>query len=148
MNLIKKANNDVFQRFFDDEFTRDFFGLTFPIFPNMTGIKTPAVNISETNDAYVIEAAAPGYNKEDFKLELEDNVLILSCEKKTENEENNKNYSRKEYSYTSFKRSFNLPEGKIDLDKINANYENGILKIALPKKAELTNKTQKLITIK
>lgn len=150
MNTIQKilTNKPVYQSFFDDDFARSFFSTAFPSVVNNGRTNTPAVNVSETDNGYLIEAAAPGYNKEDFKIELENNTLILSCEKKTENEENNKNYSRKEYSYTSFRRSFNLPEGKIDLDKIDANYENGILKISLPKKAELTNKTQKLISVK
>ncbi|MGI8950868.1 MAG: Hsp20/alpha crystallin family protein [Chitinophagaceae bacterium] len=98
----------------------------------------PPVNIYESNDAYVVELVAPGLKKEDFKVNLEKGLLTISYEKKTENENGNKDLKthRKEFSVTSFKRSFTV-EDKIDADKIQAKYENGVLQIHLPKKEEV-----------
>jgi HSP20 family protein len=105
----------------------------------------PKVNIHETADAYHVELNAPGRNKEDFKIDVENGLLTISFEKKTETE--NKEYKtiRKEFSYQSFKRSFNLDEN-INADAIQAKYENGVLKLLLPKKEEIKT-APKQITI-
>lgn len=98
--------------------------------------KVPAVNIAESNDAYFIELASPGLNKEDFKINLDGEVLTISAEKKSVVEEESKKYSKREYSYTAFTRSFNLPEG-IDHNNVSASYTDGILKVMVGKKEEV-----------
>jgi HSP20 family protein len=109
---------------------------------NESSHKLPAVNISEDANSFKIELAAPGINKEDFKINLEKDVLSISTEKKVENKEETKQYSRREFSYHSFKRSFTLPEN-VDKENISAQYVNGILHltIAKAKKAEEVVKT-------
>jgi len=98
----------------------------------------PPVNIVEKTDAYHIELAAPGMEKADFNIKLDGKLLTISSEKKTEKNEENEKMIRKEFSYKSFKRSFTVDE-KIDGTNITAKYENGILKLELPKKEEVKN---------
>jgi HSP20 family protein len=95
----------------------------------------PAVNISETENSYHVELAAPGLKKHDFKLNLEGNQLTISVEQSTDHEDNRKNYSKREYSYSSFARSFTLPESADD-SNIDANYTNGVLRIDIAKREE------------
>jgi len=111
-----------------------------------TGHSIPAVNIKENEKDFELEVAAPGMEKKDFKVNVENNTLVISAEKKEEKKEKNDNYSRKEFSYESFERSFTLPQDLVDDNKISAKYENGILKINIPKKAEKT-KLSKTISI-
>ena len=105
--------------------------------------KTPAVNIAETENAFEIELAVPGLKKEDFKINLDKNVLSVSAEKKAENVEEGKKYSKREYSYTSFVRSFTLPE-VADQAKIEAEYTDGILKLNVAKKEEAKIQTREI----
>ncbi len=109
---------------------------------NESSHKLPAVNISEDAETFKIELAAPGISKEDFKINLEKDVLSISTEKKVENNEDKKHYSRKEFSYHSFKRSFTLPEN-VDKENILAQYVSGILYVTITKakKAEDVVKT-------
>jgi len=95
----------------------------------------PAANIKENEKSFDIEIAVPGMKKEDFKINLENNVLTISSEKEEEKNEEKKNYTRKEFVYGSFSRSFTLPK-IVETEQINAVYENGILNIQLPKKEE------------
>jgi len=115
----------------------DFFGKRF---------SDPAANIIESNDSFRLEIAAPGLVKNDFKINLENNIITISAEVEDEKREEGKNYSRKEFYYGSFSRSFTLPK-IIDLEKIMADYESGILKIALPKKEEAKVELKKEIKI-
>lgn len=92
----------------------------------------PAVNVSETADIYKVSMAAPGLKKSDFKINLEGNTLTINAETQEEKEEHNERFTRKEYNFSSFSRSFLLPEA-VDREKIDAQYENGVLKIMLPK---------------
>ena len=94
------------------------------------------VNIKETKDAYLLEVIAPGMDKNDFKINLENNILTISSEKKNEVKDENEKQVRREYSYQSFKRSFSLDE-KIDEQKIEAKYVNGVLTLNLPKRTEV-----------
>lgn len=111
----------LFENFLGDEFlTREYASFV------------PAVNISEDEGKYNLELSAPGFEKEDFKIELKKGMLTISGEHKTEKETKEKNFSRKEFSYGSFQRSFSLPEG-IDEEAVEAKYENGILRISLAK---------------
>ena len=104
----------------------------------------PPVNIVEKTEAYHIELAAPGMLKEDFNVKLEGKLLTLSAEKKEMNADANEKMIRKEFGYKAFKRSFTLDE-KIDPAAISAKYENGILKLVLPKKEEIKNETTKIV---
>ena len=143
MALVKFRNKDMFPSIFNDFFDRDLFDLTNTSVMNST---LPAVNIKESKDDYLVEVAVPGMNKEDFKIELENNFLVISSEKEDKKEEEGKEFTRREFSYQSFKRSFSLPK-TIDEGKIKANYKDGVLKITLPKKEEAKEKPKKLITI-
>ena len=95
----------------------------------------PAVNISENEDDFMLELAAPGMQKSDFKINLDNNVLTLSSEKQDESEDKCENYSRREFCYSSFSRSFTLPKS-INYDKIKADYKDGVLKVELPKRED------------
>ncbi|MGI4751327.1 MAG: Hsp20/alpha crystallin family protein [Janthinobacterium lividum] len=97
--------------------------------------RVPAINIAETDGDFQIELAAPGLKKEDFKINVEKNVLSISADKKNENNEEGKKFSKREFSYASFNRSFNLPE-TIDNQKIEAAYTDGVLKLTIAKKEE------------
>jgi HSP20 family protein len=106
---------------------------------------TPKVNIRETDDVFSIEVAAPGFDKKDFSVELDNNILTIEVKKEESKEENK--YSHYEFNYGSFKRSFTLPKDKVKESNIEAKYENGILNIALPKKEEAKPKPKRLIDI-
>jgi HSP20 family protein len=95
----------------------------------------PAVNITERKDDYLVSMAAPGLKKEDFKIAMDGNLLTISSEKEEENEEKEGRYTRQEYSYSSFERSFTLPD-EVEKDKIDAHYKDGVLELVLPKKEE------------
>lgn len=108
---------------------------------------SPDVNIMESNDHYEVEIAAPGLEKKDFRIDLKDNVLTVSSEKETETKERKGlKVVRREFSYSSFSRSFVIPEG-VDFSKIQASHSNGILKIELPKKEEFKNQEPRQISI-
>ena len=112
----------------------DFFPDTNEMFrPALRGASLPAVNITENNDAFNVKVAAPGFKKEDFKLELHNGYLTISGETKEEKEDQNERYTRQEYRYSSFNRSFTLPEN-VRAEEIAAEYNDGILKVTLPKK--------------
>ncbi len=103
----------------------------------------PAVNIKEENDKFVLEMAAPGMNKDDFKVNLDNYQLTISSEQKKEKKEKEDNYTRREFVYSSFSRSFTLPK-TIDVEKIKADYKNGILSLTLPKKEEEAKLTRQI----
>lgn len=148
MSLVKR--NDYFNDmplFFNDLFTRDLWnwGLNNNSTTNTT---IPAVNIKETNDTYEVEVAAPGMKKEDFKVELDGNTLIIRSEKQNQQETNEgEHYTRKEFSYQSFQRIFSLPKNVVDADKIEARYENGLLHLIIPKKEEAKQRPPRMIQI-
>jgi len=102
----------------------------------------PAANISETDKEYKIELVTPGFKKDEIKVNLEQETLTISAENKTEKEETNKRYTRKEFSYGTFTRSFLLPKAA-NGEKIAAKYEDGLLKLTIPKKDEVINKAAK-----
>lgn len=111
-----------------------------------SGISLPMVNIKETADAYFVEMAAPGLKKSDFHIDLDNQILSISTEMEYGNEQNEENYTRREFGYSSFKRSFTLPE-TVDDGKIKAEYNEGILNIHLPKKEEAKQKPARSIKI-
>ncbi len=132
---------------FDDFFNRDLFSWGQSNFSN-TNSTIPSVNIKETNDNFEVEVAAPGMEKKDFKIELDGNMLTISSEKTDQKEDNEEEkYSRKEFSYQSFYRTFTLPKDVVDVDKIEAKYQNGLLQLAIPKKEEAKPKPAKTIAI-
>ena len=110
-------------------------------------MNVPAVNITENKDAYMVSLAAPGLKKDDFKIAVEGNMLTISSEKEETKEEKDKKFTRKEYSYSSFSRSFTLPE-EINKEKIDAKYEDGVLKLSLPRKEEAKKPLAKQIAVK
>lgn len=142
MNLIKK-NTVPFPSIIDELFKPDWLGGIQNFNTNV-----PAVNIKETDVSFGIELAAPGKKKEDFNIEIDHNVLTISSEEKNEKEEkdNEGKYTRKEFSYSSFRRSFTLPE-TVNSDAIQANYETGVLHIVLPKREEALPKPKRLIAV-
>ena len=143
MTLVKFANgqknhavnpffSDVFDSILNDSFLSD-----------KLSSRVPAVNISETENEFHIELAAPGLKKEDFKINLDKNVLSVSADKKVENVEEGKKFSKREYNYTSFTRSFTLPES-VDHSKIEAGYTDGILKLTVAKREEAKIQTREI----
>jgi len=135
MTLVKFANgqkNHAVNPFFSDVFDSI---LNDTFLSDKTSNRVPAVNIAETENEFNIELAAPGLKKEDFKISLDKNVLSVSADKKVENVEEGKKFSKREYSYNSFTRSFTLPE-VADHTKIEAEYTDGILKLNVAKKEE------------
>jgi HSP20 family protein len=113
-----------------------------------TNTTLPSVNIKESNDDFEVEVAAPGFTKNDFRIELNHDLLTISSEKEVENEtKEGQIFSLREFSYQSFSRSFTLPN-TADSEKISARYENGILKVVIPKKEEVKTKPVKSIEIK
>lgn len=150
MNLLKRNGNGMNQLplLFDDFFNRDFFNWGLSNFSD-TNTTIPNVNIKETPENFEVEVAAPGMDKKDFKIELDGNMLTISSEKtnqQTENKEDEK-YSRKEFSYQSFQRTFNLPKEVVDSEKIEATYNNGLLHLTIPKKEEAKQKPPRQIQI-
>jgi HSP20 family protein len=130
----------VFGNIFEDFFRDDV------VIPSMVGNAVPAVNISEEKDKYKIEVAAPGLEKKDFKLDLDNNILTISSEKETNEETKDEKYTRREFTFSSFQRSFTLPEG-INQEKIDASYKDGLLIIHLPKVSVAKVKPAKNIKI-
>lgn len=133
MTTLTKRTNGLFPSLFNDFFDTDrFFGPTLAELDFQQSI--PSVNIIDNDNHFAIELAAPGMSKKDFKVNVENNILTISAEKQKENEEENERFTRREFSYLSFSRSFRLPEEAQD-DAIEGKYEDGILKLNVPKKA-------------
>jgi len=148
MTIMRKSNglvpafNSIFNEFLNDDWHN------YPrVFDNRLSV--PAVNISENDDEFRIELAAPGMKKDDFKVELDKGILTISHEREDMNEKGNErdNFSCREFNYSSFKRSFGVPEEKINTDKIKASYESGILVLTLPKREEVKPKPARTIKI-
>lgn len=148
MSLTKWNNGNTMTNLFDDLFTRDI--LNWGLANNSTTNTTiPAVNIKETAEAFEVEMAAPGMRKEDFRVELDGNHLTISSEFETQNEtKEEERYTRREFSYQSFQRSFTLPKNVVDVEQIGAKYENGVLHLLIPKREEAKQKPPRMIEIK
>lgn len=145
MTLIKRSdwpllvNGNLLSDFFDNDrfFDSDW----------LKKQSVPAVNVRETEKNFEIEVAAPGLSKKDFKITVDNGVLTISSEKKEEKEQKEKDYTRKEFSYSSFSRSFTLPEN-VNEDDVKANYEDGLLKLNVAKKVIVQPKAKKAIEVK
>lgn len=141
MTLMKRTNPfSPVSNFFDDIFD------DVEIFNKMQTV--PSVNIIERKDDFMIELAAPGFKKDDFEIDLDNNVLTISSEKEEKDEEVEENkYTKREFSFCSFKRAFTLPD-TADVEKIDANYKDGILNVIVGKKPEAKVKPKRKISIK
>ena len=139
MNLVKRKQENWIPSIFEDLFNDSRLANVANF-----GSTLPAVNIKETEENFTVEVAAPGKTKEDFIIELNDDLLTISSESKTESSETSDSgrYTRKEFNYVSFRRAFHLPE-TVEQNKIEAKYENGILMIEVPKKEEVKAKAVK-----
>lgn len=154
MNSLIKLNSNgknllfpEFPSLFDDFITKDFFNL--PVRSTFTGNSVPAVNVKETDKAFELEIAVPGMDKKDFRIGLENNLLVISAHQENKSEHNSQDgkYSRKEFSYQTFTRQFQLPENWVNEDEITASYKDGILHIVVPKKEPEKPKLLKQIAI-
>ncbi|AOC96535.1 MULTISPECIES: Hsp20/alpha crystallin family protein [Flavobacterium] len=149
MNLIKRnadQRTGLPRMFFDDVFGRELFNWENSNF-SATSTTLPSVNIKETADHYEVEVAAPGLDKNDFKVTLDGNLLTISSEKENNQTIEQENFTRREFSYQSFQRSFELPKNVVDEEKISARYENGLLYLSIPKKEEAKQKPPRRIEI-
>lgn len=141
MNLVKRNHSNAFP-FVMDELFRDFLGGT-----QYVNKGTAPVNIKETESAFQLELVAPGLKKEDFNIEIDKDVLTISSETKKENiEKEEGKFTRREFVHTSFKRAFTLPEN-VNAEDINAAYEDGVLKVGLPKREAELAKEKRVISI-
>lgn len=142
MNLIRRTSNPLFPSLLDE-----FFGSDTPFSALSNRSHVPSVNISETDTNFELALAAPGKTRKDFNVELDDHVLTVSSESKHEDESKTDQYTRREFRYDNFQRSFRLPE-TVDTAGIKAKYDNGILTISLPKHEEAIPEPKKQIEIK
>ena len=140
MSIVRR-NNLLFPSLMNEMFKPDWFGGM-----ENFGHSLPAVNIKENERDFELEIAIPGRKKEDFNIEVDNNVLTISMEDQKEDQVKEENYTRREFSYNSFKRAFTLPE-TVNEEKINASYTDGILRFTLPKKEEALPKPKRLIEI-
>lgn len=148
-NLIRRNSMfPAFNNLFDDFFSKDLFDWNDKNFTAM-GTTLPSVNVKETENEFEIALAAPGMKKEDFKIELDKHLLTISCEQKEEKEEKDEKgrYTRREFNYQSFSRSFTLPAEVVESDKIGASYKDGILHINVPKKEAAKPQPAKSIAV-
>jgi HSP20 family protein len=149
MSLIVKKNGSL-PSLLSDFFSpssllgKDFFESN--LFPARLGINVPTVNVTETVKEFKLELAAPGLERNDFNVVVDNHVLTICAEKEEERSENEKEYSRKEYSFNSFSRSFSLPENVTETN-IDAKYENGVLKVSIPKQKETPVKSSHKINV-
>jgi HSP20 family protein len=141
MNIIRKTT-PWFPSLFDEFFTRDF-GID--LAPRTH--QTPAVNITEKENAFHLELVAPSKEKKDFDVELDDDILTISTTTEKESNDDSAQFTRREFDYTSFQRSFRISEA-IDTKNIKANYKNGLLSIVLPKRKEAIPEPKKQIEIR
>lgn len=148
MTLVKRTQNwyPTFPSFFDKFFEGNLMDWNSSNFSS-TDTTLPAVNVKENDDAFLIEVAAPGMTKEDFKLNYDNGKLTISSERKNEKNDEGDNYTRREFSYQSFQRSFTVAENVVNGDKIGASYKDGILNISLPKREEVKPKPSREIKI-
>lgn len=141
MNLVRKHNSPFFPALFDEWLSNEW--LPSSTLPTK---QLPAVNIQETDTSFLLELAAPGFKKEDLQVEVEKDILSISSQSDAAAEEDAQ-YTRKEYGYRSFRRTFTIPES-VDSKKIEAQYKEGILEVKLPKKKEMLQEAKKSIRIR
>ena len=147
MGSLTKQNGNTWPKL-----VQDFFGTESPFdwdekfwLPEK-GVEIPSTNVIENDKEFKLELSAPGFDKKDFKVEVVEGMLNISAEKEEKKEEKKENYRKKEFSYSSIRRSFSLPENVVD-EKIDAKYDNGILNVILPKKVIESTKPKKAISV-
>lgn len=141
--LFPSLRNDFFN---NGLFTPRLFNFDEDFFDGNGGLSAPPANITESNKDFKLDLSVPGMKRDDFQVDVEDGVLTISSEKEEEKKEEDKNYMRREFSYNSFCRTFNLPEN-VDENNINAKYENGMLQVTIPKKEITVSKPKKKISV-
>ena len=149
MTLLKRSDSyyPSIPSLIDSLFSRDWMDWSTSNYSS-TNTTLPAVNVKETDDEYTLEVAAPGMKKDDFKINLENNQLTISSELKKEKENKKEDiFTRREFSYQSFLRSFSIPENVVEGEKITAKYSDGILTVKLPKREEVKPKPAREIKI-
>lgn len=150
MNAPVKRNGgmpSLFSNFFGGSlFDRDLFDWGNEFLSSRLGINVPTANVAETPKEYKVELAAPGLDRKDFKVEIDNGTLTISAEKEEEKKEKDGGYSRREYSFNSFSRSFALPDNVRD-NNIDAKYENGVLRIVIPKEKETPVKVARKVEV-
>jgi len=148
MSLIKKNRNsfNAMPALFDDFLGRELFNWGNTNYSS-TQTTIPMVNIKESPENFEVEVAAPGMDKKDFRIQLDNNLLTISSQKENSEETTQNGYSRKEFSYQSFQRSIILPKDVVDQEGIKASYNNGLLQLTIPKKEEAKQKGPRLIEV-
>jgi len=150
MSIVKRNNGSLLpanpRALFDDFFSRELFNWGNTNFSS-TLTTVPSVNIRENDQNFEVEVAAPGMEKEDFRITLDNNLLTISSSKKNETEESKTHYTRREFSYQSFQRSFELAKDVVDEEHIEARYNNGVLKLTIPKTEKARKQVPRLIEI-
>lgn len=147
MKLIKRTTepghgfDSMLDHFFNDTF------LNWPASPSVNWNRQPAYNIVEEDDHWRVELAAPGMEKDDFRIDLENDMLTISTGKSESRNESNDKYKVRQFGYTSFTRSFRLPENMVNEEEISAIYKNGVLHINLPKREEAKTNLKREITV-
>lgn len=146
---MKRTNGDLFPTLTTDLLENRFFVPSLLDWESSfldRGNRVPPANILETKDDFRLDLSVPGMKRDDFDVEVENGILTISAEKKKESKEDTENYKRREFSYSSFCRTFTLPENVLE-DKINAKYDNGMLKVQIPKKEPSETKPRKAIKV-
>lgn len=143
MKLAHRTNNNWLPSLIDEMFNNDFSGGT----AHHPTRFVPAVNVSELEDKFQLEMVIPGFNKEEVAIEVDKDLLTISSEVEDKTESSTEQFTRREFTKQSFKRAFNIPE-TVRQEQIDANYENGILSITLPKKEEALPQPKRLISLK
>jgi len=150
MSIVKRNNGSLLpanpRTLFDDFFSRELFNWGNNNY-STTLSTLPSVNIKEDPQNFEVEVAAPGMEKQDFQITLEGNLLTISSSKKNQTEEKDDIYTRREFSYQSFQRSFELAKDVVDEDRIEAKYENGVLRLTIPKTEDAKKQAPRLIEI-
>ncbi|HTL07480.1 MAG TPA: Hsp20/alpha crystallin family protein [Chitinophagaceae bacterium] len=147
MTILKRNGNlATFPALFDDFFNRDVFNWRQNNYSD-TNTTIPAVNIKETPASFEVEVAAPGMEKKDFNVQLEGTMLTISSEKESKEQQDDVRYTTREYSYQSFSRTFNLQKDVVDTENIQASYDNGVLRLLIPKREEAKQKGPRRIEI-
>ncbi len=148
--IVKRTNGSLLpasqRSMFDDFFNRELFNWGNNNF-SASRTTLPSVNIKELEKAFEVEVAAPGMKKEDFSITLDGNMLTISSSKEDQQEEKDGKYTRREFSYQSFQRSFELSTDVVDDENIEARYENGVLRLTIPKKESALAQSPRLIEI-
>lgn len=137
--LLSKSNfpsRGLWKNFFDDSFFNKYMD-------KFWDTASPAINIAESDKQYTVDMVVPGFSKEDIRIDVKDNILSISAEAKKETSEEDKEYTRKEYNFSSFSHSFSLPDDVQD-DAITAEYKDGVLKLALPKSGRQVTASKKI----